>query len=89
MGKLQAGYSFGHYGGSNIGNMAPPKGYNLKQCSLCGDKAIYYAGRYAFCFEHKGEAILATQRRLKTYPSFIMQTMRDPNEPYEMDEVEG
>ncbi len=80
--------NYGNYGGANVNNAhIVPKGYTLKVCSLCPSKAIFYAGPYAFCFDHKAEARAATQRRLKTYPAFIESTMRDLAQPYELSGV--
>lgn len=79
--------NYGNYGGSDVKAVyTPPAGYLLKSCTLCGSKAIYYAGRSAFCFDHKVDAIRATQKRTNN-ESYIMRTMRDPAQPYENEVV--
>lgn len=75
--------NYGNYGGANVKNIghAPP-GYEKKTCDLCGAKSLYYAGKEAFCGDHKAEAIVATSKRLRNYPSYVMKGTKDPAQPF-------
>lgn len=80
MGCNRKFYSLWGNGVSNV--KTPPGGYEKKTCDLCGAKSLYYAGKEAFCGDHKTEAIVATSKRLRNYPSYVMKGTKDPAQPF-------